>query len=186
MQSRCSATVPLSFNWTLWYKDFSAKNTDWRLNVQKLYDVSTAENFLRVYRDVKLPSAMPLGTSYYFFKKGIRPVWEEEPNKGAGAWKMFIDSQSNNDLNLVWSDLLFMLISDGFNELSSYLCGITCNTRRGTHTVTVWTVKTTASNYQCIMKIGKILKIVVQNIYGLKCLKYKLHANSSNGFDYVL
>lgn len=184
---RCGTMVPLSFNWTFWYKDFYAKNEDWKLNVQKLFEVTTAEQFLEFYSVMKLPSAMPQGASCYFFKKGIQPVWEEEPNKGAGAWKIFIDNQMNNDLNLVWSDLLFMLISDGFNELSSYLCGIACNTKQDTrHTITLWTVKTTLYNHQYIIKIGKILKIVVQNIYGVKCIKYKLHANSSNDFDYVL
>jgi len=135
---------------------------------------------------MKLPSVLPLGASYYFFKKGIKPMWEEEPNKSAGAWKIFIDNKMNNNLNLVWSKLLFILISDGFNELSSYLCGITCNTRQRIHTVTVWTVKTTSSNYEYIMKIGQFLQIVVPNVYGIKSIKYKLHERSSNGFNYKL
>lgn len=180
------ALVPLSYNWTFWYKDSNAKNKDWKMNIQPLFEVSTAKQFFDVYSITKLPSNLPFGASYYFFKKGIQPMWEEEPNKGAGAWKIFFGNLMSNDLNLVWSDLLFMLISDGFNELLSYLCGITCNIKRITHTITIWTVKTTKNNYEYIMKIGKILQIVVQNIYGVKCLTYKLHGLPSNEFQYVL
>lgn len=180
------AIIPLSFNWTFWYKEFDSSGEDWRVNVQKLFEVSTAAQFLEAYNSIKLPSALPAGTSYYFFKRGIQPVWEDEPNKGAGAWKMLIANHMNNGLNLVWSDLLFILISDGFNELSRYLCGITCNVRQGTHKITMWTVRTTPRNYEYIIKIGKILQNVIQNVCAIKSIKYKLHEGSSNGFNYVL
>lgn len=180
------AVVPLSFHWMFWYKDFCSNDKNWRLNIQQLFEVSTAMQFIDAYSKIKLPCALPLGSSYYFFKKGIQPVWEEEPNRGAGAWKILISNQMNNDMNFVWSDLLFILISDGFKELSCYVCGLTCNARRGTHKISLWTVKTTPTNFECIMKVGKILQTVIQNVYGIKSIKYKLHENSSNGFKYVL
>jgi len=149
--------------------------------------VSTASQFIEAYNLTKLPSGLPLGASYYFFKKGIQPMWEEEPNKGAGAWIIVVANQVNNDLNLIWSDLLFTLISGGFKELSCYLCGITCNTNHNkTQKVKIWTVRTTLKNYEHILKIGKILQTLKQNVYDIKSIKYKLHNRLSNNFDYVL
>ncbi|XP_022169968.1 eukaryotic translation initiation factor 4E-like [Myzus persicae] len=184
--TRC-AVVPLSFNWTFWYKEKCTEDEDWRTNFQKLFEVSTATQFIEAYNLTKLPSGLPLGASYYFFKKGIQPMWEEEPNKGAGAWIIEVENQMNNDLNLIWSDLLFTLISGGFKELSCYLCGITCYAKHKTfQKVTIWTVKTTPENYEHIMKIGKILQTLKLNVYEIKSLKYKLHNRFSNNFDYVL
>lgn len=181
------AVVALSFSWTLWYKDKCTEDEDWRLNFQKLFEMSTATQFLEAYHLTKLPSGLPLGASYYFFKKGIQPMWEEGPNRGAGAWIIVVTNRANNDLNLIWSDLLFTLISDGFKELSSYLCGITCNSsHKNTQKVTVWTVKTTLKNYEHIINIGKILQTLKQNVYEIKSLKYKLHNRLSNNFNYVL
>uniref|UniRef100_A0A2S2P585 Eukaryotic translation initiation factor 4E n=1 Tax=Schizaphis graminum TaxID=13262 RepID=A0A2S2P585_SCHGA len=181
------ADVPLSFNWTFWYKDKCAKDDDWRMNFQKLFEVSTVTQFIEAYNKTKLPSRLPLGASYYFFKNGIQPMWEEEPNKDAGAWVIVVTNRINNDLNLIWSDMLFTLISSGFKELSCYLCGITCNVRdKQTQKVTIWTVKTTLENYEHIIKIGKILQTLKQNVYEIKSIKYKLHNRLSNDFDYVL
>lgn len=171
--------VPLSIDWAFWYKDFCAKDKDWKKNIQKLFEVSTAIEFLEAYSKMKLPSALPQGTSYYFFKKGIQPVWEEEPNKGAGAWKILIDDKLRHNLNLVWSDLLFVLISDRLKQLSKYLCGITCNVKRKTHKVAMWTVKITPKNHAFIMQIGKILQNI-QKVYGIISIKYELHEKSFN------
>jgi len=149
--------------------------------------VSTATQFIEAYNLTKLPSGLPLGASYHFFKKGIQPMWEEEPNRGAGAWIIEVENQINNDLNLIWSDLLFTLISGGVKELSCYLCGITCYAKhKNFQKVTLWTVKTTLENYEHIMKIGKILRTLKLNVYIIKSLKYKLHNRLSNNFDYVL
>lgn len=173
--------VPLLFHWTVWYKESYAKDKNWRMNIQKLFQVSTAIEFLEAYGKMKLPSALPHGASYYFFKKGIQPIWEEEPNKGAGAWEILIANQSNHHLNLVWSDLLFALVSDGLKELSMYVCGITCNVKPQTHKITMWTVKITPRNHLFILQIGKILQNI-QNVYGIVSIKYKLHEQRlSNG-----
>lgn len=181
--------VALSFEWTFWYVENCEKSDDWKRNTKQLFRVSTAAQFIDVYTAVKLPSALSPGASYCFFKKGITPVWEEGPNKGAGAWKMLIANKANSDVNLIWSDLLFVLISDGLGELSMYLCGITCNVRKNMHKITLWTVKSTPANHEYIMKIGKILLSVVRNnVYKIKSIKYELHENnnSSNGFNYAL
>ncbi|VVC35911.1 Translation Initiation factor eIF-4e,Translation Initiation factor eIF- 4e-like [Cinara cedri] len=175
--------VPLSFHWTFWYNELCVKDVDWVMNIQKLFEVTTAAEFLEAYSKMKLPSTLPQGASYYFFKKGIRPIWEEEPNKGAGAWEMIIDIRPNHDLNLVWSDLLFSVISDGLNELLMYLCGITCNVRRGFLKIAIWTVKITPKNHGYIIQIGKILQNI-QKVYGIKSIKYKIHERSSyNGIN---
>lgn len=180
------AVVPLSFNWTFWYKESCAKDEDWKVNIKNLFEVSTGSQFLEAYNAMKLPSSLPLGASYYLFKKGIPPFWEEGPNKGAGAWVIVINNQTDNDLNLLWSELLFMLITDGFKELSMYLCGVACNVRKNNHKIKIWMVKTSEINHECIMKIGKILTDVVKNVYKIKSIRYKLHEKSSNGFNYIL
>lgn len=180
------AVVSLSFNWTFWYKEFYSKDEDWKVNVQKLFEISTGTQFLKAYNVMKLPSTLPVGASYYFFKKGIPPLWEERPNKGSGAWVICIANNTNNDLNLIWSELLFMLISDGFKELSMYLCGIACNVKKDVHKIKIWMVKTSERNHEYIMEMGKVIEKIVKNVYTIKWISYKLHEKLSNEFNYVL
>lgn len=40
--------------------------------------VDTVEDFWMIYQHLRRPTAMPYGTFLHCFKKGIRPVWEDE------------------------------------------------------------------------------------------------------------
>lgn len=78
-----------------------------------------------------------------------------------------------------------MLISDGFKELSMYLCGIACNVRKDVHKIKIWTVKTSERNHEYIMEIGKVIANIVKKGYKIKLMSNKLHGKSSNEFNYV-
>ncbi|XP_050434973.1 eukaryotic translation initiation factor 4E1-like [Adelges cooleyi] len=192
-QQNQTIEFPLTFNWTLWCKECSGggggrNDEDWMDNVHELFGVSTDKQFLAAYKQAKLPTALPLGYNYYFFKKGIMPMWEAAPNKGAGAWVVLLQASAQSaDLNFIWSDMLFMLVSGDIGHLAKYICGVTCNVRRSMHKVALWTVKTTASNYEYILEIGKIWHKSIANVYRIKYIKYRLHEGvQQQEFDYAL
>lgn len=165
-----TVAVPLSGRWTWWYKDLGASSENWTSNMQELFDVSTSAQYVAAYGAAKLPSALAPGAGYYVFRHGVRPAWEAEPNRGAGAWTAQIAAGGNvaaAAVDFTWSDLLFLLITDGFGRLSGYVCGVTCSARsRGRHKVAVWTVRATAANHRYIVMIGDLLRVVVRNACG--------------------
>jgi len=201
------SVVPLPSNWTLWFKEeIRGEETDdhcsawseqqrrcrcrgrsaaadWGANLRALFDVSTAAEFLGAYGRVKLPSALPAGATYYFFRRGVRPVWEDEPNRGGGSWRMLMDG-NGNELNMVWTELLYMLVTDG---LTGYVCGAACAVKRGgTHKVSVWTVRVTAGNREHIARVGRFLRAAIQDVYrGVKSVKYETHEKTSSSSSSV-
>ena len=50
---------------------------------------------------------MKQGTDYSLFKKGIRPMWEDDANKRGGRWLISLEKrQRNNDLDRYWLDIV--------------------------------------------------------------------------------
>lgn len=64
-----------------------------------------------LYNHVKPASELRQGTDYSLFKKGIRPMWEDEANKRGGRWLLSLEKrQRNNELDRYWLDIVSHLL----------------------------------------------------------------------------
>ena len=54
------------------------------------------------------PDELPIKTSFSLFKKGIKPMWEDEQNKRGGRIKL--STKNKKYVNKLWEDLLLNLI----------------------------------------------------------------------------
>jgi len=188
--------IALSSSWTFSYRRTCGEDDDdrpqqlrrWRRHdrnatVRTLFDVSTAGEFVRAYGAAKLPSALPAGAGYYFFRRGVRPAREHGPN-GGGSWNMLLDDRpgdNGNELNLVWSELLYMLVTDGFRGLAGHVRGVACTVKRGdgTHRLAVCTVPVTPANREHVAAVGRLLRAVVLDVYRrVKSVEYAPHDKS--------
>lgn len=162
--------IALSSSWTLWYRracggeDVVADDD----RPRTLFDVSTAGEFVRAYAAAKLPSALPAGAGYYFFRWGVRPGREDEPN--GGSWNALLDDRpddNGNELNLVWSELLYMLVTDGFRGHGEHVRGIACAVKRpgGTHRLAVCTAPVTPANREHVAAVGRLMRAAVLHVY---------------------
>lgn len=97
---------------------------------------STVEDFFTVYQYLKRPSTLPLVSDYHIFKKGIRPVWEDEENKKGGKW---IVRLKKGVADRYWEDLVFAIIGDQFGEASEEVCGAVLSMRSGEDILSIWT-----------------------------------------------
>lgn len=68
---------PLKYSWVVWYRPPTSKYSDYEKSTIPLASLSTVESFWTVYAHLKRPSALPSVSDYHFFRKGIRPVWED-------------------------------------------------------------------------------------------------------------
>lgn len=96
----------------------------------------TIEDFFTVYRHLKRPSDLPLVSDYHIFKKGIRPVWEDDENKKGGKW---IVRLKKGVADRYWEDLLYAIIGDQFVEASDEVCGAVLSVRNGEDILSIWT-----------------------------------------------
>lgn len=93
------------------------------------------EDFLKVYRHLKRPSTLQPVSDYHIFKKGIRPVWEDNENRKGGKW---IVRLKKGVADRYWEDLVFAIVGDQFADASEEVCGAVLSVRNGEDILSIW------------------------------------------------
>jgi len=146
---------PLQNCWTLWYYENDRQNT-WEKNLKEIASFQTVEDFWSLYNHIKLASELKQGCDYSLFKKGVKPMWEDEVNKRGGRWLINLDKkQRGHDLDKYWLDIILCLIGEAF-ENSDEVCGATVNIRGKGDKIGLWT--SDANNGSALLEIGRKLK----------------------------
>ncbi|KAL9126486.1 MAG: hypothetical protein Q9217_004468 [Psora testacea] len=139
LASKSSSTTSehsLKSTWIVWYRPPTSKYSDYEKSTIPLAHFSTAETFWAVYTHLKRPSTLPAVSDYHIFKKGIRPVWEDEENKKGGKWIVRLKKGVSDRY---WEDLLLAIIGDQFAEAGEEVCGAVLSVRSGEDVLSVWT-----------------------------------------------
>ncbi|KAL8936749.1 MAG: hypothetical protein Q9216_004768 [Gyalolechia sp. 2 TL-2023] len=127
---------PLRYTWIVWYRPPTSKFQDYEKSTIPLAHFSSAESFWTVYSHLKRPSTLPSVSDYHLFRKGIRPVWEDEENKRGGKW---IVKLKKGVADRYWEDLLLAIVGDQFAEAGEEVCGAVLSVRSGEDVLSVWT-----------------------------------------------
>ncbi|KAL9000477.1 MAG: hypothetical protein Q9188_005670 [Gyalolechia gomerana] len=127
---------PLRYTWIVWYRPPTSKFQDYEKSTIPLAHFSSAETFWTVYSHLKRPSSLPSVSDYHLFRKGIRPVWEDEENKRGGKW---IIKFKKGVADRYWEDLLLAIVGDQFAEAGEEVCGAVLSVRSGEDVLSVWT-----------------------------------------------
>ncbi|KAF8468147.1 translation initiation factor eIF 4e-like domain-containing protein [Kalaharituber pfeilii] len=129
-------THPLKYTWVVWYRSPGSKFQDYEKSTQKIASFSTIEEFWTIYTHLRRPSSLPHVSDYHFFKKGIRPVWEDQENKNGGKWIIRLKKGVSTRY---WEDLLLAIVGDQFSEAGEDLCGAVLSIRSNEDVLSVWT-----------------------------------------------
>jgi translation initiation factor 4E len=155
---------PLENTWVLWYDSKKTQKTDnWEDSLLQVQEMSTVEEFWAAYNHIKRPAALELGANYHFFKKGIKPMWEDEHNKKGGKWIVAVmQKEELSRLDEFWQHLLLSLIGETLDEdiEGDQVCGCVLGKRRNMAKIAVW-IRDKAHEDQ-ILRLGKKLKDVLQ------------------------
>ncbi|KAJ5134515.1 hypothetical protein N7448_000465 [Penicillium atrosanguineum] len=127
---------PLKSTWIVWYRPPTPKYSDYEKSTVPLASISSVESFWAIYSHLKRPSLLPTVSDYHIFKKGIRPVWEDEANKRGGKW---IVRLKKGVADRYWEDLLLAMVGDQFAEAGDEVCGAVLSVRGGEDVLSVWT-----------------------------------------------
>ncbi|KAL8666797.1 MAG: hypothetical protein Q9168_007404 [Polycauliona sp. 1 TL-2023] len=134
--SSASNEHPLKYTWIVWYRPPTSKFQDYEKSTTALAHFSTVESFWTVYTHLKRPSTLTAVSDYHLFKKGIRPVWEDEENKRGGKWIVRLKKGVSDRY---WEDLLLAIVGDQFAEAGEEVCGAVLSVRSGEDVLSVWT-----------------------------------------------
>ncbi|KDR11192.1 eukaryotic translation initiation factor 4E-like [Zootermopsis nevadensis] len=147
---------PLQNTWTLWYYE-NDRNKNWEENQKEIISFDTVEDFWSLYNHIKMASELRQGCDYSLFKKGIRPMWEDDANKRGGRWLINLaKNQRGNDLDKYWLEILLCMIGEAFDEHSEDVCGAVVNIRAKGDKIGIWTAD--AVKAPSVIEIGRKLK----------------------------
>uniref|UniRef100_A0A5S6QP64 EIF-4F 25 kDa subunit n=1 Tax=Trichuris muris TaxID=70415 RepID=A0A5S6QP64_TRIMR len=146
---------PLECTWYLYFLDGSCQSLPWEERLDKVAAVYSLEQFGVLFRSMKEPSTLKIGTDYYFFKQGILPKWDHEENRNGGRWIIPLED-NRRQLDSLWLRLLMSAVGNWYGELSSYICGFVVNVRRRKSKLCVWTKN--GANKEKTMQIGQAIK----------------------------
>ena len=139
LESKSSGSIlehSLKSTWVVWYRPPTSKYSDYEKSTIPLASFSTVEAFWTVYTHLKRPSTLPTVSDYHIFKKGVRPVWEDEENKRGGKWILRL---KKGVCDRYWEDLLLAMVGDQFAEAGEEVCGAVLSIRSGEDVLSVWT-----------------------------------------------
>jgi len=106
---------PPSFQyaWTF-YHDRHSEDGSWegRLTVM-LENIITLKAFWEAYNGFPL-QALRLKDSVHFFKRGVKPVWEDPRNVKGGAWTFRISKDKSEQ---TWKEVLLLAVGEQFADV---------------------------------------------------------------------
>ncbi|KAH6664410.1 translation initiation factor eIF 4e-like domain-containing protein [Halenospora varia] len=171
-----SSTSPkhtLRNSWVFWFRPPISKSNGFVEYEKTLHPVAgfdTAEDFFSIYQHMKKPSTLPLVSDYHIFKKGIRPVWEDDENKQGGKW---IVRLKKGVADRYWEDLVFAIVGDQFADAGEEVCGAVLSVRNGEDILSIWSCKDGGK----VLKIRETMKRVLAFPPETK-LEWKSHDSS--------
>jgi translation initiation factor 4E len=100
-------------------------------------DFDTVESFCRYFNWLKSPSKLEKNSNYHLFKKGIKPMWEDEANANGGKWVL---TMKNNPqlLDRCWNWLAMALVGEDMDE-GDEICGAVVSLRSKVDRIQLWT-----------------------------------------------
>ncbi|RYO79730.1 hypothetical protein DL764_009990 [Monosporascus ibericus] len=138
-QSTSQSAHPLRDSWVFWFRPPISKANgyvEYEKSVHAIAQVSTVEEFWAVYRHLNHPSALPEKSDYHLFKKGIRPIWEDDENKQGGKWILHL---KKGVADRMWDDTMMACIGNGLGDEYDEVCGVVLSVRNGEDVLSIWT-----------------------------------------------
>jgi translation initiation factor 4E len=151
----------LSTVWSLWVMSQHGKlNKDhWQANQTKAVDVSTVEDFWRMYNHIHPPSKIA-SADYSLFRQGITPAWEDKICQKGGRW--VAKSDKVRGVDEAWLNVLLAMIGEQFSKVSNSVCGAVVSTRRSGVKLAIWVATRDKDE---ILGLGKLFKEMVQPLF---------------------
>ena len=165
---------PLKYAWAF-YHDKHNDSGSYEGRLTLIADnIVTLKPFWGVLNNFPL-HALKMKDSVHFFKRGVKPVWEDSRNINGGAWTFRV---AKDKAEQFWQEILMLAVGEQFapalqprkfltyerlqhanNESGDDICGATFSARFHSHLITIW--NRDGSNQ---LSIDNILATVMEKI----------------------
>ena len=154
-------TTKLNCEWTFWYSPRGKNsrpesNKNYELNLTKIGDVSTLEDFFSFYCYIKKPCEIEIDHKVIFFRKGQKPCWEDWPD--GGCWILQIKKKEEpHSYNLKWERIVFACIAE---EFGNNVVGLVLSVRQKKNLIEIWLKS--SKNEDDRIRIGEKLREILE------------------------
>ncbi|MES1918673.1 translation initiation factor eIF4E, variant 2 [Bonamia ostreae] len=105
----------LNDSWVLWYsagikKTRNVSENDWMRSLEDVCSFKTVEEFWEIFDNLRPISMMEPSASFYLFKDGIKPTWEDDANKIGGRWMLSFRGSERDACDEIWLFLVNLVI----------------------------------------------------------------------------
>ncbi|KAM0801218.1 translation initiation factor eIF 4e-like domain-containing protein [Usnea florida] len=105
------------YAWTFYHDKYTeSQNYEGRLTLMK-EDIVTAKPFWEVLNSFPF-DALKLKDSVHFFKRGVKPVWEDPRNVKGGSWTFRVPKAQSVEF---WKEVLMLAVGEEFVDVSPEL-----------------------------------------------------------------
>ncbi|KAI1497583.1 translation initiation factor eIF 4e-like domain-containing protein [Biscogniauxia marginata] len=156
-QDSSPSAHPLRDTWVFWYRPPITKANgyiEYDKTLHAMMSIKTVEDFWLAYSHLKRPSSLPTVSDYHLFKKGVRPIWEDDENKNGGKWILRL---KKGVADRYYEDLLMACVGDQFGDEADEVCGVVLSMRNGEDVLSIWT----RSTGQKVLKIRETMRRVL-------------------------
>jgi len=132
----------LQSSWTLYFNTSvgaGAKGgkTSWDENLKTVTQISTVEDLWGTLNAIAEPTALMPSSTYYLFKTGIKPLWEDKANENGG--KFTIKLRDKSLVNEIWLNSVLLVLGDSFaSDDSDEICGLEMAVRSQQTRLSMW------------------------------------------------
>ncbi|KAJ2994740.1 hypothetical protein HDV02_001352 [Globomyces sp. JEL0801] len=130
------------------------------------WDLRAVQDFWGVYCILKRPGELQNISDYHFFKKSIRPIWED--NLQGGKWIIRLKKGISSRY---WEDLLLAILGDQF-DVGDEICGAVISIRQNEDILSLW--NKTSDDGRTNMRIRDTMKRVL-DLPANCVIEYKAH-----------
>ncbi|MCJ1394790.1 hypothetical protein MMC18_007670 [Xylographa bjoerkii] len=149
---------PFQHAWTFYHdKHADHGNYEGRLTLL-LENIITLKPFWEAYNSFPL-DRLQMKDSVHFFKRGVKPVWEDPRNVKGGAWTFRVPKDKSEE---TWKEILLLAVGEQFADAiqpKDDLCGISLSVRFNSNLIMIWNRDGTAQ-----ASIDGIRDVVLNNL----------------------
>merc|ERR1712172_289824 len=157
----------------LWYsrKASGKSQNSFDQNLQLIGSFATCEKFWQIYCHLVRPGDLTSHSDFHLFKKGIKPLWEDEANRYGGKW---IVRLRKGLASRCWENLIMAMLGEQF-MVGEEICGAVCSIRYQEDILSLW--NRTANDTGVTNRIRDTFRRVL-NLPPGTTIEYKAHNDS--------
>jgi len=128
---------PLQHAWTFYHDKHSDNgNYEGRLTILQ-ENIITIKSFWEGQNNFPIEK-LKMKDSVHFFKRGVKPVWEDPRNVKGGAWTFRVPKEKSD---ATWKEILLFGVGENFADViqpKDDLCGFSLSVRFNSNLIMIW------------------------------------------------